>query len=450
MAPMAPAYAQLAAAFPWFFPAIAFVLGACIGSFLNVVIYRVPAGQSVVTPGSHCACGAPIAWYDNLPILSWILLRGRARCCGRPFSFRYPFVELLTATLFLACWLFFPPAKAACGMVFLSLMLAATFNDLDHWVIPDSLTLGGTAAGVLLSFLAPALHNSIAPAFSPAGNHSAYVALAALAIGAGLIFSIAAFGEMALGKEAMGLGDVKLVALIGVFCGWQGAVFALFGGAAVGTVWFCLSLLWEKIARRPAPLASVVESPPYEPSQSGLAQWESIVLATGAVGVLFSAVLPGLQGQHSSVPLLDHLRATILSLRALLLGSGAAILVLLLVETLTKKNVVLFGVAGVIGALGAFSGWQGGLAGSLRGAAVAVATGLIVAVLWIVLSRLRKKFARPAAPTDATPAAEGAEPALSFGMHVPFGPMLAIAGALYFLFFHAPVTAWFAQFAELL
>jgi leader peptidase (prepilin peptidase)/N-methyltransferase len=104
-------YLQFATAFPWFFPALAFGFGACIGSFLNVVIYRVPAGKSIVTPGSHCACGAPIAWYDNLPILSWFLLRGRARCCGRRYSFRYAFVELLTAGLFLACWLLFPPGS---------------------------------------------------------------------------------------------------------------------------------------------------------------------------------------------------------------------------------------------------------------------------------------------------------------------------------------------------
>jgi len=102
--------------FRGFFPAVVFGLGACVGSFLNVCIYRIPAGQSVVTPRSHCACGAPIAWYDNLPIFSWFILRGHARCCGRPFSFRYPCIEVLTALVFTACWCSFPPAKrcAAC------------------------------------------------------------------------------------------------------------------------------------------------------------------------------------------------------------------------------------------------------------------------------------------------------------------------------------------------
>src|SRR4051794_27374240 len=108
-------YAQFSAAFPWFFPVAAALLGACVGSFLNVVIYRLPKGESIVHPGSHCGCGAAIAWHDNIPVLSWLFLRGGARCCGRAFSFRYPFVELLTAALFVVCWLRFPPAVAACG-----------------------------------------------------------------------------------------------------------------------------------------------------------------------------------------------------------------------------------------------------------------------------------------------------------------------------------------------
>src|SRR3954452_15075174 len=113
-----PSVAEVTAAFPWFFPIAAVFFGACIGSFLNVVIYRVPAGKSIVLPGSHCVCGQPIRWYDNIPVFSWLILRGRARCCGQKFSFRYPFVELLTAACFLTCWLRYPPAVAVCGWVF--------------------------------------------------------------------------------------------------------------------------------------------------------------------------------------------------------------------------------------------------------------------------------------------------------------------------------------------
>src|SRR3954468_20396095 len=97
----------VALAFPWFFPLGAAVLGACVGSFLNVCIYRIPKEESVITPPSHCGCGKRIAWYDNIPVFSWLLRRGPPRCCGRPFSFRYPAIELATALLFLGCWILF-------------------------------------------------------------------------------------------------------------------------------------------------------------------------------------------------------------------------------------------------------------------------------------------------------------------------------------------------------
>src|SRR5579859_1230780 len=181
------ALADFSASLPWFFPAFTFVLGACIGSFLNVVIYRVPAEKSIVRPGSHCACGAPIAWHDNIPILSWLLLRGHARCCGRHFSARYPFVELLTALLFLACWLLFPPAKAMCGMAFLSVLICATFIDLDHFVIPDPFTIGAALGGLLLSVLVPALHGQTGDMFVINAMHSGIIALQGLLIGSGLV-----------------------------------------------------------------------------------------------------------------------------------------------------------------------------------------------------------------------------------------------------------------------
>src|SRR5579883_1518781 len=104
--------------------ALVAVLGACIGSFLNVVIARLPKGESLVRPGSHCACGAPIGWRDNIPVLSWLLLGGRARCCGRAISIRYPLVEIATAALFVLCWRRYPPAEAACGWLFLGTLLA--------------------------------------------------------------------------------------------------------------------------------------------------------------------------------------------------------------------------------------------------------------------------------------------------------------------------------------
>lgn len=266
---MLSAFTEISAAFPWFFAAVAFVLGACIGSFLNVVIYRVPAGQSVVRPGSHCRCGQPIAWRDNIPIFSWFVLRGRARCCGQPYSFRYPFVELLTALLFLACWLAFPPAKAGCAMIFISALIAATFIDLDHMIIPEVFTIGLAAVGVLLSVLVPTLHGFQGDAYLVDSLRAGVAALQGVLIGSGVVLWIALIAEVFLKKEAMGFGDVKFAGAIGAFCGWQGAVFALFGGAVVGTLWLAIALLWQKLAGKPAPVAPPAETPEGEAAPIG-------------------------------------------------------------------------------------------------------------------------------------------------------------------------------------
>ena len=259
-------YAQLSAAFPWFLPLAAFLFGACIGSFLNVVIYRVPKGESIVSPGSHCACGQPVKWHDNIPILSWLFLGGRARCCGRRFSIRYPFVELLTALLFVACVKLFPPLVAVCGAMFLSCLIAATFIDLDHMIIPEVFTIGLAVVGVLVSIWVPALH----------GEHSGYFVIDAMRsglksaigvfIGSGLVLWIALLAETVLRKEAMGFGDVKFLGAIGAFCGWQGAVFAIFGGAIVGTVWFAVAWLIQKMTGRRAAVAPPTETPEGEPT----------------------------------------------------------------------------------------------------------------------------------------------------------------------------------------
>ena len=245
-------YAQFNAAFPWFFPLCAFVFGACIGSFLNVCIYRLPAGQSIVTPGSHCACGEPIRWYDNIPIVSWFMLRGRARCCGRRFSFRYPLVEMLTAALFLACWLLFPPAKAFCGMLLCAALICATFIDLDHMIIPDAFTIWLAVAGVLLSVVLPSLHGRAHELMIIASLRSGLDSIVGLLVGSGIVLWIALVAETVLKKEAMGFGDVKFVGAIGAFTGWQGAVAAVFGGAVIGTLWFAGALLWQGLFRRSA------------------------------------------------------------------------------------------------------------------------------------------------------------------------------------------------------
>lgn len=259
--------ADFAREFPWFFPLVAAGFGAIVGSFLNVVIYRLPLEKSIVTPGSHCACGRPIAWFDIVPVLSWFILRGKARCCGRPYSFRYAFVELLTAGLFLACAWQFGPEKALVGMAFLACLVCATFIDLDHMIIPDVFTIGLGVFGVVLSFAVPALHGVTAD--HPIIEHlrSGGIAMVGLLVGSGLVLWIALLAETVLRKEAMGFGDVKFVGAIGAFCGWQGAVFSVFGGAIVGTVWVLLAWLWQRVSGRRAPIA-----PPAELSEGEAAE----------------------------------------------------------------------------------------------------------------------------------------------------------------------------------
>lgn len=255
---------------PWFFPGAAAVFGACIGSFLNVCIYRIPKNESIVRPGSHCGCGQPIAPYDNIPVLSWLILRGRARCCGRPFSFRYPAVELLTAGLFLACWLRFPPAQAIAGMVLCAIVLCALFIDLDHMIIPDVFTIGGAAAGLVISLVVPTLHGHTHEFFALASLQAARSAVLGLFIGSALVLWIALFAEVILRKEAMGFGDVKFLGALGTFVGWQGAVFSLFGGAVLGCAWLLGAGLWKKITGRDAPAAPPTTTPDGAPAAIGM------------------------------------------------------------------------------------------------------------------------------------------------------------------------------------
>ncbi len=255
---------------PWFFPLLTVLLGACLGSFLNVCIYRIPKDESVVHPRSHCGCGRPIAWYDNLPVLSWLILRGRARCCGRAFSFRYPAVEVMTAALFLACWLLFPPGKAVAGMVLCSIVICALFIDLDHMIIPDVFTIGGAATGVLLSLILPSLHGQTHDYFMIASLRAGREAVLGMLLGSALVLWIALFAEAIMKKEAMGFGDVKYLGALGAFVGWKGAVFGMFGGAMLGCLWFAAGVFWKKTTGHAAPAALPAETPDGQPAELGL------------------------------------------------------------------------------------------------------------------------------------------------------------------------------------
>lgn len=246
---MIDAYAAFNEQFPAAFFVAAFVFGAIVGSFLNVCIYRIPAERSIVSPGSTCACGKPIAWYDNIPVISWILLRGKARCCGRPFSIRYPLIEFLTGTLFFLCWWTFPPVVALCGMLFCAILICATFIDFDHMIIPDRFTIGGAVVGVVLAVLVPALHGFDSGVGLIDSMRSGLAAIIGLLIGSAVVLWIALLAEILLKKEAMGFGDVKFLGAIGAFTGWEGAVFAIFGGAVIGTLGLVVLLVARPLFR---------------------------------------------------------------------------------------------------------------------------------------------------------------------------------------------------------
>ena len=177
--------------------AVAAVLGAVIGSFLNACIYRMPRGISLRDPErSFCpACRKLIPWYENLPVVSWLVLRGRCSGCGEKISIRYPLVELLVAGLFVAAWQIYRMPLAPVYWVLLSLLVAATFIDIEHFIIPDEITWGGTAAGIVLSLLVPGMMGT--DSRLAAGGLS----LAGAALGFGLLWLVVEGGKLAFGKK---------------------------------------------------------------------------------------------------------------------------------------------------------------------------------------------------------------------------------------------------------
>ena len=231
---------------PYFFPICVFIFGSLCGSFFNVCIYRIPEGRSIVWPPSACACGKKISPFHNIPILSWLLLRGRAACCDQTFSIRYLVVEALTGILFLLTWLKYDPIMAAIGMVFISILLVSTFIDFDHMIIPDRFSIGGAALGLVLSAFIPELHGYSSG--NLAGHYESFLAsIIGLTAGTAVVYWISVIGELILKKPAMGEGDIKFLACIGAFTGWQGALFALFGGAFVGTILLLPLLIKERL-----------------------------------------------------------------------------------------------------------------------------------------------------------------------------------------------------------
>ncbi len=203
---------------------LAFFFGSIVGSFLNVCIYRLPKKQSVISPSSRCPhCGEPIKFYDNIPIISYLFLRGKCRHCKAEISFRYPVVEILTGLLSLGLlvkygltfqyWLLF---------LFIALLIIITFVDLDYQLIPDIISLPGIFLGFGASFLLPGMSWS--------------ESLAGLFAGGGFLFLVAVGYKMLTGREGMGGGDIKLLAMVGAWCGWKALPFIIFSSSLIGVI----------------------------------------------------------------------------------------------------------------------------------------------------------------------------------------------------------------------
>jgi len=307
-----------------FWSLVFFVFGSMVGSFLNVCIYRLPLGQSIVSPPSHCPhCKYSIPWFLNVPLFTWLYLRGKCRNCGAPISIRYFLVELLTAVTFMACWLAFGSQSAWLALIYalvLAGLITSTFIDFEHFIIPDEITIGGMVAGFVCSFLLPGLHEQVSV------SGSLQQSLLGMGVGAGIIYGILRLGKLLFGRqkvtlpadtriifsetavhlpdkdipyedlfyrqsdvitlhartvelvdrcykdvrvrlspaalwigeeklnpeevphleavsteivfprEAMGLGDVKFMAAIGAFLGWQAVIFSLMVSSMIGSV----------------------------------------------------------------------------------------------------------------------------------------------------------------------------------------------------------------------
>lgn len=211
---------------------LAFAFGACVGSFLNVCIHRIPYGESVIHPRSHCPhCGYMIPFFLNVPLVSWVMLRGRCRNCRAPISPRYFLVELLTAVLFLVVW-------NQHGIAWVTLvywliiagLILGTFVDFEHMILPDRVTIGGMILGVLFSALLPELQ------MRETWADSLKASVIGLAAGAGSLYLVGLLGKLAFKKDAMGLGDVKLLGAVGAFFGWQAVYFTIMLSALAGTL----------------------------------------------------------------------------------------------------------------------------------------------------------------------------------------------------------------------
>lgn len=240
----------------FYFCFIVFFFGISLGSFLNVCIYRIPNELSVVSPRSFCpTCKKPIPWYCNIPLLSYTFLGGKCKFCKTHISFRYFGVEFLTGVLFLLTWLKLPMfgygvpfgmseaysfAQIGCYWLVVFGLVMGSFIDIDHYILPDRVTLGGIVLGLFCSFMVPELHN--------AGGRvsSLLLSFAGAAIGFGVLWLVAIIGRMIFKKEAMGFGDVKLMGAVGAFFGIKSIFFVIVCSSFLGAFFGIACILLKR------------------------------------------------------------------------------------------------------------------------------------------------------------------------------------------------------------
>lgn len=218
---------------PFILDLFAVAVGLVIGSFLNVCIWRLPRDLSIVTPRSFCpSCEGPIPWYENIPVLSYLLLKGKCRACGAPISLRYPLVEIGTAGL---SWFVWRKYGASAGyplyFAFAASLLMVSAIDLEHRIIPDVVSIPGAIIGVLYAGLSHLLHSDYLPSYLTLPD-----SLIGVLVGGGSLYLVAFLYGAATGREGLGGGDIKLMAMVGAFLGWRGALFAIFVGSLFGSV----------------------------------------------------------------------------------------------------------------------------------------------------------------------------------------------------------------------
>lgn len=224
------------------YPLFAFVFGMIVGSFLNVCICRMPKNESIVSPPSHCPyCTYQIRWYDNIPVVSYLLLRGKCRGCGAPISLQYPLVELLNGVLTLFLFLRFGPTPVFAALfLFCSALVVITFIDIEHQIIPDEISLSGIVVGFVLSFFLQ--------------GHSWLNSLLGILLGGGSLLLVAYLYQRLTGKDGMGGGDIKLLAMMGAFLGWKAVPFIIFASSLVGSlIGISIMLLQKKDSKLAIP-----------------------------------------------------------------------------------------------------------------------------------------------------------------------------------------------------